>query len=78
MVYMIKFSAVVFGCLVFSSSLSADTISDSDTALLEQASSYLNEIDTLQARFLQVDGRGGVAEPIIGAGARYAAGGRGG
>ena len=33
-----------------------------DAALLEQAAAYLNTIDTLQARFLQVDGRGGVAE----------------
>lgn len=35
---------------------------DSDAAVLEKASAYLNAIDTLQARFLQVDGRGGVAE----------------
>lgn len=33
-----------------------------DSALLEQAAAYLNDIETLQARFLQVDGRGGVAE----------------
>ena len=33
-----------------------------DTAFLEQAAAYLNDIDTLQARFLQIDGRGGVAE----------------
>lgn len=33
-----------------------------DNALLEQAAAYLNNIETLQARFLQVDGRGGVAE----------------
>lgn len=34
----------------------------SDSAVLEQAAAYLNSIDTLQARFLQIDGRGGVAE----------------
>ncbi len=33
-----------------------------DAAFLEQAAAYLNDIDTLQARFLQIDGRGGVAE----------------
>lgn len=42
------------------SSVSADT--EEETALLEKASAYLSEIDTLQARFLQVDARGGVAE----------------
>lgn len=40
----------------------AQTQADNDTAVLEQAAAYLNNIDTLQARFLQIDGRGGVAE----------------
>jgi outer membrane lipoprotein-sorting protein len=35
---------------------------EDDAALLARASAYLNKIDTLQARFLQIDGRGGVAE----------------
>ena len=33
-----------------------------DASFLAQAATYLNSIDTLQARFLQIDGRGGVAE----------------
>lgn len=40
----------------------AQAQADNDTAVLEQAAAYLNSIDTLQARFLQIDGRGGVAE----------------
>jgi outer membrane lipoprotein-sorting protein len=56
------FLTVLAAVIVLSGSVAADAISESDAALLEQASSYLNAIDTLQARFLQVDGRGGVAE----------------
>lgn len=62
MARMKKFFTVCFGILAFSLSVSAETASNSDADLLAQASSYLNDIDTLQARFLQVDGRGGVAE----------------
>lgn len=40
----------------------AATPTPDDTELLEKAAAYLNNIETLQARFLQVDGRGGVAE----------------
>jgi len=40
----------------------SQTQADNDTAVLERAAAYLNNIDTLQARFLQIDGRGGVAE----------------
>lgn len=56
------FLALVVAVIGLNGSVAADAVSESDTALLEQASSYLNAIDTLQARFLQVDGRGGVAE----------------
>lgn len=47
--------------LVIGSTSSANEVED-DAALLARASAYLNKIDTLQARFLQIDGRGGVAE----------------
>ncbi len=57
-----KFCSIIAGLLALSVSTAADTSSESDKDLLDRASSYLNTIDTLQARFLQVDGRGGVAE----------------
>ncbi|MEQ9111879.1 MAG: outer membrane lipoprotein carrier protein LolA [Rhodospirillaceae bacterium] len=47
--------------LVIGSASYANEVED-DAALLARASAYLNKIDTLQARFLQIDGRGGVAE----------------
>ena len=47
--------------VVIGSTSSANEVED-DAALLARASAYLNKIDTLQARFLQIDGRGGVAE----------------
>lgn len=56
------FLALAIAVISLSEPLANDAVSDSDTALLQKASSYLNAIDTLQARFLQVDGRGGVAE----------------
>lgn len=50
--------------LWFATSLSAHAAAPTpdDTVVLEEAAAYLNNIETLQARFLQVDGRGGVAE----------------
>ncbi|MBT4739127.1 MAG: outer membrane lipoprotein carrier protein LolA [Rhodospirillaceae bacterium] len=62
MLNMKKFCSIVAGLLALSVSTAADTPAESDADLLDRASSYLNTIDTLQARFLQVDGRGGVAE----------------
>ncbi len=47
--------------VVIGSTSYANEVED-DAALLARASAYLNKIDTLQARFLQIDGRGGVAE----------------
>lgn len=57
-----KLCLVFASLLVVSSAAAADTSAESDADLLSRASSYLNNIDTLQARFLQVDGRGGLAE----------------
>lgn len=62
MLNMKQFCSILAGLLTLSVSTAADTPAESDADLLERASSYLNTIDTLQARFLQVDGRGGVAE----------------
>jgi outer membrane lipoprotein-sorting protein len=53
---------VLSAVLVSVSVPTVSAVSDEETALLEKASAYLNGIDTLQARFLQVDARGGVAE----------------
>ncbi|MEQ8507994.1 MAG: outer membrane lipoprotein carrier protein LolA [Rhodospirillaceae bacterium] len=52
---------LAFGLSVISPASFAAEAED-DAALLARASAYLNKIDTLQARFLQIDGRGGVAE----------------
>lgn len=57
----------LFSCAVVAASAlpfgpSTAVLSEADTAVLEKAAAYLNGIDTMQARFLQVDGRGGVAE----------------
>ena len=57
---LISFIAVAATALTVAPSTSAP--GDADTAVLARASAYLNGIDTLHARFLQVDGRGGVAE----------------
>ncbi|MDG2242512.1 MAG: outer membrane lipoprotein carrier protein LolA [Rhodospirillaceae bacterium] len=57
-----KFSLVFASLIALSGADIADTTAESDADLLSRASSYLNTIDTLQARFLQVDGRGGLAE----------------
>lgn len=62
MLNMKQFWSSLVGLLLLSVSTAAQTPAESDTELLDRASSYLNTIDTLQARFLQVDGRGGVAE----------------
>lgn len=53
-------SLLVWVAMTFASQAAAPT--PDDTPLLEEAAAYLNDIETLQARFLQVDGRGGVAE----------------
>lgn len=62
MIHMRKFSLVFASLIALSGADIADTTAESDADLLSRASSYLNTIDTLQARFLQVDGRGGLAE----------------
>ena len=56
-------AVLILMCVVGSTPASlAQPAATDDAAVLEQAAAYLNNIDTLQARFLQVDGRGGVAE----------------
>ena len=57
-----SFCAIAFAILGLVLPVCAQTDNDSDAAVLEKAAAYLNGIDTLQARFLQIDGRGGVAE----------------
>ena len=57
-----KFWVFLIATSAFGASAAAEAPVAEDAALLEQASAYLNSINTLQSRFLQVDGRGGVAE----------------
>lgn len=54
--------AIFLGAVLAFAPVQAQDDEASDDALLEQAAAYLNGIDTLQSRFLQIDGRGGVAE----------------
>lgn len=54
--------AIILGVLGFASLSYGQPAEIDDAAFLEQAATYLNSIDTLQARFLQIDGRGAVAE----------------
>lgn len=62
MIQMKHLFALLIVLATTSTSLQAAAPTPEDSVVLEKAAAYLNGIETLQARFLQVDGRGGVAE----------------